>query len=117
VLVATGSEVHLALNARNRLAGESVKARVVSLPCWSIFMAQPEPYRKEVLPKGIPLLAIEAGVTLGWDSYLGPPVSVLGLDHFGASAPGEVVMRECGFTVENVCRHVGALLESGKEKR
>ena len=106
VLIATGSEVHLALNAHDRLAGEGVKCRVVSLPCWSIFKAQPESYRKEVLPEGIPLLAIEAGVTLGWNSYLGPPLAVLGVDRFGASAPGEVVMREYGFTVENVCQQV-----------
>jgi transketolase len=110
VLIATGSEVHLALNAHDRLAGEGVKCRVVSLPCWSIFKAQPESYRKEVLPEGIPWLAIEAGVTLGWDSYFGPSMAVLGVDRFGASAPGEVVMREYGFTVENVCQQVGALL-------
>jgi transketolase len=57
-----------------------------------------------MLPEGVPLLAIEAGVTLGWDSYLGLPMSVLGVDRFGASAPGEIVMREYGFSVENVWR-------------
>jgi len=112
VLIATGSEVHLALNAHNRLASEGVKARVVSLPCWSLFKAQAEPYRKEVLPEGVPLLAIEAGVTLGWDSYLGPPMPVLGVDRYGASAPGDVVMREYGFTVENVCQQVRTLLST-----
>jgi transketolase len=112
VLIATGSEVHLALNAHNRLASEGVKARVVSLPCWSLFKAQAEPYRKEVLPEEIPLLAIEAGVTLGWDSYLGPPMPVLGVDRYGASAPGDVVMREYGFTVENVCQQVWTLLST-----
>ena len=116
VLIATGSEVHLALNARARLSAEGVQARVVSLPCWSIFNAQPVSYRKEVLPEGIPWLAIEAGVTLGWDSYLGPPMPVRGVDRFGASAPGEVVMREYGFTVENVCKQVGALLHPSKDK-
>jgi transketolase len=113
ILIATGSEVHLALNARDRLAGEGVGARVVSLPCWSLFQTQPEPYRKEVLPEGGPLLAIEAGVTLGWDSYLGPPLPALGVDRYGASAPGDVVMREFGFTVENVCQHVNTLLQRG----
>ncbi len=112
VLIATGSEVHPALNARARLSDEGVKARVVSLPCWSLFKAQAEAYRKEVLPEGVPLLAIEAGVTLGWDSYLGPPMPVLGVDCYGASAPGEVVMREYGFTVENVCQKVRALLST-----
>jgi transketolase len=110
VLIATGSEVHLALNVRDRLASEGVKARVVSLPCWSLFKEQPEPYRSQVLPEGVPVLAMEAGVTLGWDSYIGPPMPVLGVDRFGASAPGEVVMREYGFTAEHVCQKVRALL-------
>jgi transketolase len=83
VLIATGSEVHLALNAQDRLVNEGINARVVSLPCWSLFKAQTESYRREVLPEGIPLLAIEAGVTLGWDSYMGPPISVLGVDRYG----------------------------------
>ena len=112
VLIATGSEVHLAVNARERLASEGVKTRVVSLPCWSLFKAQPGPYRNEVLPEGVPRLAIEAGVTLGWDSYVGPPMAVLGVDRFGASAPGEVVMREYGFTVEHVCQKVWAVLSA-----
>ncbi len=112
VLIATGSEVHLAVNARDRLASEGVKARVVSLPCWSLFKAQPGLYRNEVLPEGVPRLAIEAGVTLGWDSYVGPPMAVLGVDRFGASAPGEVVMREYGFTVEHVCQKVWAVLSA-----
>jgi len=114
VLIATGSEVHLALNSRDRLAGEGVQARVVSLPCWSVFKAQPEAYRKEVLPPGIPTLAIEAGVTLGWNSYVGPPMAVIGVDRFGASAPGEVVMSEYGFTAENVCQRVRELLDEMK---
>jgi transketolase len=115
ILIATGSEVHLALNARDRLAGEDVGARVVSLPCWSLFQIQPEPYRNQVLPKGIPLFAIEAGVTLGWHSYVGPSMPVLGVDRFGASAPGEVVMREYGFTVENVCQKVRDLLSISQQ--
>lgn len=110
VLIATGSEVHLALNARDRLAGEGVKARVVSLPCWSLFKEQAEPYRNQVLPVGVPSVTIEAGVTLGWNSYLGPSAAVVGVDRYGASAPGEVVMREYGFTVENVCQQVRTLL-------
>jgi transketolase len=110
-LLATGSEVHLALNAHNRLASDGVKARVVSLPCWSLFEAQPETHRNQVLPQGIPTLAIEAGVTLGWTSYVGPPAAIIGVDRFGASTPGEVVMREYRFTVENVCQQVGALLQ------
>jgi transketolase len=114
ILIATGSEVHLALNARDQLAAKGVKARVVSLPCWSLFKSQPESYQAQVLPKKIPTVAIEAGVTLGWEAYLGPHVAVLGVDRFGASAPGDVVMREYGFTVENVCQHVMALLKGTK---
>jgi len=99
------------------LASEGVKARVVSLPCWNLFKAQGERYRKEVLLEGVPLLAIEAGVTLGWDSYVGPSMPVLGVDRFGASAPGDLVMREYGFTVENVCRKVQDLLSPTQDRR
>jgi transketolase len=117
VLLATGSEVHPALNARDRLGSAGVRARVVSLPCWSLFKTQPEPYQHQVLPKGIPLFSIEAGVTLGWHSYVGSPAAVLGVDTFGASAPGDVVMREYGFTVENVCRKVRDLLAPIQDRR
>jgi transketolase len=114
VLIATGSEVHLALESYDRLTSEGVKARVVSLPCWSLFKFQPQAYRDQVLPPEVPTIAIEAGETLGWNSYVGTPGAVIGVDCYGASAPGEVVMREYGFTVENVCGQVHALLESRK---
>jgi len=114
VLIATGSEVHLALESYGRLTSEGVKARVVSLPGWSLFKVQPQTYRDQVLPPGVPTIAIEAGETLGWNSYVGTPGVVIGVDCYGASAPGEVVMREYGFTVENVCGQVHALLESRK---
>ncbi len=117
VLIGTGSEVHLALEARDKLTGEGVKARVVSLPCWSLFNDQPKPYRKQVLPEGIPTLAIEAGTTLGWNSYAGPSAAVIGVDRYGSSAPGEVVMHEYGFTVENVCRKVRELLAPVQDRR
>ncbi len=110
ILAATGSEVHLALAAQERLVGEGTRVRVVSLPCWELFAAQPEAYRHQVVPPGVPLLAIEAGISLGWQSYLSPPTALIGVDHFGASAPGEVVMREYGFTVENVCERVRSLV-------
>jgi transketolase len=116
ILIATGSEVHLGLSARERLASEGVKVRVVSLPCWSLFKIQPEPYRDQVLPGGIPSLAIEAGETLGWSTYVGPPAAVTGVDRYGASAPGEVVMREYGFTEENVCQQARALLQGRKRE-
>ncbi len=111
ILVATGSEVHVALAARDQLEKEGIKARLVSLPSWNIFQQQPEDYRQKVIPADIPILAIEAGATLGWVSYVGPSVSAIGVNHFGASAPGEVVLREYGFTVDNVVKQARTLLQ------
>jgi transketolase len=111
-LVATGSEVHLALAARERLSEEGIAAQVVSLPCWNLFHEQPAEYRERVLPPDVPILAIEAGVSLGWRSYVGPQIAVVAVDDFGASAPGEIVMNRYGFNVENVCQHVRTLLAS-----
>jgi transketolase len=115
ILIATGSEVHLALEARDRLAKERVQARVVSLPITSIFSSQPESYRNKVLPPNVPVLAIEAGVSLGWNSYIGPRIAVIGVDTFGASAPGPVVLKHYGFTVDNVCTQARYLLDRLKE--
>ena len=115
-LVATGSEVHLALESRDRLATEGVQARVVSLPSTDLFSMQSDRYRDKVLPPGVPLLAIEAGTSLGWRSYVGPQIAVIGVDTFGASAPGPVVMQHYGFTVENVCKQTHNLLRQVKEK-
>ena len=113
ILIATGSEVHLALDSRERLARDGVQARVVSLPSTEIFSAQSDEYRETVLPPGVPLLAIEAGVSLGWRSYVGPQIAVIGVDTFGASAPGSVVMEHYGFTVENVCKRAQMLIGRG----
>ncbi|MFZ1124774.1 MAG: transketolase [Candidatus Baltobacteraceae bacterium] len=101
ILIASGSEVHLALESHDRLESQGVSVRVVSMPSTSIFASQPEAYRDEVLHPGVPLLAIEAGVSLGWRSYVGPQIAVVGVDTFGASAPGQVVMEHYGFTVDN----------------
>ena len=101
-LIATGSEVQLALAAREKLEEQGVRARVVSLPCWNIFDKQPDEYKEAVLPPDIPMLAVEAGASLGWRPYVGPGIATIGVDRFGASAPGETVMREYGFTVEHV---------------
>jgi transketolase len=110
ILVAAGSEVHLALAAREKLAAEGVQVRVVSLPAWNLFDKQPAEYRQAVAPAGVPMLAIEAGVGLGWRPYLGPQIDVISLDRFGASAPGDVAMRQFGFTADNVCARVRAML-------
>ena len=110
VLIATGSEVHLALAARERLAKDKVRARVVSMPSWELFDEQPSEYRAQVLPAGVPRLAIEAGAKLGWCKYVGDHGDVIGLERFGASAPGEVVLEKLGFSVENVVSRAMKLL-------
>ena len=101
-LVATGSEVHLALEAQKRLAEKGVPVRVVSMPCREMYFEQSEDYRSRILPPGVPVLAIEAGVTFGWRDIVGDHGAVIGLDRFGESAPGPTVMDELGFTVTRV---------------
>ena len=110
VLIATGSEVALALDAANALQEQGVAARVVSMPSWELFDAQDEAYRASVLPAGVPKLAIEAGSTLAWGRYVGTEGDVIGIDHYGASAPGKVVFEQFGFTVDNVVAKALALL-------
>jgi len=111
ILIATGSEVSLALEAREKFEAEGVPTRVVSMPCWELFDEQSQEYRDEVLPPTINArVAIEAGVRQGWDRYVGPSGDVVCLDRFGASAPGEVALRELGFNVDNVLKHARALL-------
>jgi transketolase len=111
VLIATGSEVQLALAAREELAKQKIAACVVSMPCWELFDEQPAEYRRQVLPAGVPKLAIEAGATLGWCRYVGENGGVVGIDRFGASAPGNVVMDKLGFNVPNVVEHARRLLK------
>ena len=107
VLVATGSEVHLCVEAARLLAGRQVRARVVSLPCWEWFGAQDEAYHQAVLPPGVPRLGVEAGVSFGWERYADATIS---LDTFGASAPGPVVLAELGFTPERVAEAAASLV-------
>jgi transketolase len=111
VLIASGSEVSLAVAARQKLIEKGIQARVVSMPSWDLFDAQPREYRDSVLPPSVAArLAIEAGSPQGWHRYVGDRGEVLGVDRFGASAPGPTVMREYGFSVENVCARALALL-------
>jgi len=110
ILIATGSEVSLVLEAREVLQKQNIPTRVVSMPCWEIFEEQSESYRNEVLPPTVSArLAVEAGVCQGWDRYVGLKGDVLGLDRFGASSPGDVVLRELGFNVDNVVSRAKAL--------
>jgi transketolase len=111
ILIATGSEVSLALEARETLQAEGAPTRVVSLPCWELFEEQSKEYRDKVLPPAVTArVAIEAGVCQGWDRYVGTSGSAICLNRFGGSAPGEVALRELGFNVENVLKHARALL-------
>lgn len=110
VIIATGSEVHLALEAQSKLAEEGIGVSVVSMPSWDMFEMQSEEYKKSVLPEGLPKVAVEAGVTLGWSRYTGSEDNVIGINKFGASAPGGTVMKEYGFTAENVAAKVKSLL-------
>jgi transketolase len=112
ILVGTGSEVSLCLEARALLAKEDVAARVVSMPSLTRFRDQPRDYRDRVLPpESAARVTVEAGATLGWESIAGPAGEVVGLDRFGASAPGDVVMRELGFNAENVAARARASIE------
>ena len=110
VLIATGSEVDLALKAQAKLADEGVPVRVVSMPCTNIFDRQDAAYRASVLPKGVPRVAVEAGVTDGWYKYVGLEGAVIGLDRFGESAPAGALFKEFGFTVDNVVATVKAVI-------
>jgi transketolase len=111
ILIATGSEVPVAIGAQKLLAERGVAARVVSLPSWEIFERQPQSYRDSVLPPTVTArVAIEAGVPLGWHKYVGPAGEVVGMMRFGASAPGPVVFEKFGFTPENVAARALRLL-------
>ncbi|SCZ86914.1 transketolase [Nitrosomonas mobilis] len=113
ILIASGSEVSLILTAAERLQNEGVAVRCVSMPSWELFDAQPQSYRDEVLPPSIPArLAVELGISQGWHRYLGDRGDMLGIEHFGASAPADALLREYGFTVNNVVERARALLAS-----
>ena len=110
VVIATGSEVTIALEAQQLLAEEGIDVAIVSMPSMELFEQQSESYKESVLPKYVPVFAVEAGVTLGWSRYTGSERRVLGINRFGASAPGDVVMKQYGLTGERVAAMVKAHL-------
>lgn len=111
ILIATGSEVHLALEAYEKLRAGGIRVRVVSMPSWELFERQPRDYRNQVLPPGITArVSVEAGVSHGWTRYTGWAGEAISIDHFGASAPGKVLLEKFGFTSDNIVRRVKELL-------
>jgi len=111
ILLASGSEVHVALDARRVLAEKGIQARVVSMPSWELFEAQPQDYKDSVLPPEVTArLAVEAGVSMGWGRYVGLAGEVIGVDRFGESAPYKVLMEKFGFTGEAVAARAEKLL-------
>ncbi|MGE0101763.1 MAG: transketolase [Blastocatellales bacterium] len=112
ILIATGSEVEVAIKAQEQLATEGIGARVVSMPSWELFDAQPAEYRESVLPAAVTArISIEAGLTFGWSKYVGEKGASIGLDRFGASAPYQTLMEKFGFTADNVSATAKRLLE------
>lgn len=111
ILLATGSEVHLALAAYEKLRAEGWRVRVVSMPSWELFEKQPEEYRNQIFPADVPVrISVEAGATHGWHKYVGSSGEAMGIDHFGASAPGKVLLEKFGFTPENIVKKAKELL-------
>ncbi|MGH7856824.1 MAG: transketolase family protein, partial [Candidatus Binatia bacterium] len=111
ILIATGSEVQHIVGAEKALAAEGVNVRLVSLPCWELFQEQPKEYRESVLPRSVKArLAVESGVSLGWERWVGDAGDSVTIDRYGGSAPGGVLMKELGFTVENVTSRAKRLL-------
>ena len=112
ILISTGSEVHMILVAQQKLKERDIAARVVSMPSWELFEKQDAAYKEKIFPGGIRnRLAVEAGSSLGWHKYVTDEGAIIGIDEFGESAPGEEVMKEYGFTVENIVKRALGLLE------
>jgi transketolase len=113
ILIATGSEVSLALDAAQKLHQDGIAVRVVSMPSWELFEEQSEEYKEAVLPKNVTArLAIEAASPMGWERYVGSQGATITLDHFGASAPAKILFQKFGFTVDNVVEQAKKLLKS-----
>jgi transketolase len=111
ILIATGSEVSIALQAHDVLTTDGIQSRVVSMPSWELFERQPQAYREAVLPPSVRIrVSIEAASPFGWERYVGSEGAIIGTADFGASAPGPVVMRKRGFTPEHIVETAKALL-------
>jgi transketolase len=118
ILIGTGSEVHIALEAGKLLQKKGIGARVVSLPSWELFDSQPWEYRNEVLPNNIRArVSIEAATPLGWERYVGLEGTAIGVPHFGASAPGKVLYEQFGLTAQHVVDEASKLLGGGRHER
>jgi transketolase len=115
LIVATGSEVSLALDSAAALKKEGVTARVVSMPSWKIFEEQSDEYKASIFPDHLPKLAVEAGSPIGWWKYVGRHGDVIGLERFGASSPGKKVLEELGYSVRNVVNRAKALVEKARK--
>jgi transketolase len=116
ILIGTGSEVSLCVQARDKLKSFGVKARIVSMPCWSLFEAQEDSYRESVLPRSIKKrVTVEAASPMGWHRWAGDEGTVIGVERFGASAPGQDVLNHLGFTVDHVAAAALRLLGKNNE--
>ncbi len=112
IILASGAEVHEALAAAKPLEEKGIAVRVVNMASWELFEAMPAEYRKEVLPPSVSArIAVEAGVSMGWERYVGPEGVVIGIDRFGASAPGSVMLKKFGFTPENIVQKALQILK------
>ncbi len=112
ILMASGSEVNLIIEAGMRLAAEAVAVRLISFPSWELFAEQDQAYRDRVLLPKTKKMAVEAGVTMGWERWVGDKGAILGINRFGASAPAEDVFRELGFTIGNVFNRAMQLMNN-----
>jgi transketolase len=117
ILIATGSELSVAVDSHERLSSDGVRSRVVSMPSWDIFEREPQAYRESVLPPDVTArVAIEQASTFGWERYIGSAGRVIGMHTFGASAPLKALQKEFGFTVDNVVTTAKALLRPRKPR-
>ncbi len=115
ILIATGSELSLIVEAKQKLEEQKISVRLVSMPSWELFEKQPQDYRDKVFPSFVKTrISIEAGISQGWHRYVGDKGETIAVDTFGASAPGEVMLHKYGFTVENICEHAIALLKGNR---